>query len=195
MRSGKEGFFRPLIDFDSLPDEPKLLSFTNLIEAYVLSAMRRVHRIPMHKVRDTIEFVLKKLDRERPLAHVDFETDGVDLFISELDTLVAASDRGQVSMREIIRMFLQRIERNEEKAAVRLFPFTRSSGAMEDPRVIVIDPKVSFGQPVIVGTGIPVEAVVSRYRAGESHVSLSDDYSGSIEVIEEAIRCALPKAA
>src|SRR3954471_14661311 len=33
---------------------PKLLSFSNLAEAHVLASIRRVHRIPMHKIRKVI---------------------------------------------------------------------------------------------------------------------------------------------
>ena len=54
---------------------------------------------------------------------------------------------------------------------------------------VVIDPYVSFGRPVLVGTGIPTAVIAARYKAGESVDDLADDYGRSREEIEEAIRC------
>jgi uncharacterized protein (DUF433 family) len=50
-------------------------------------------------------------------------------------------------------------------------------------------PTVSFGRPVIAGTGIPVSAIYERYRAGDSVVELARDFRLEASAIEEAIRC------
>jgi uncharacterized protein (DUF433 family) len=55
----------------------------------------------------------------------------------------------------------------------------------------VIDPQVSFGRPVLVGTGIPTAVIAGRYKAGESMDALADDYGRQRFEIEEAIRCEL----
>jgi uncharacterized protein (DUF433 family) len=55
----------------------------------------------------------------------------------------------------------------------------------------VIDPYVSFGRPVLVGTGIATSVVAERYKAGESIEQLSTDYGRKRLEIEEAIRCEL----
>lgn len=190
-----EGFFEPLIELEEQEAAPRILSFTNLIEAHVLDAMRRVHDISMNKVRQTLEYVLRQRETAHPLAHEDFETDGVDIFVQELGALVSASNHGQTAMREVIQVHLQRIERDEKGVAERLYPFTRPTRGANEPRVVVIDPRVSFGQPVLTGTGIKVSTLVERFQAGESFRGLANDYDCKPELIEEAIRCALPKAA
>lgn len=65
----------------------------------------------------------------------------------------------------------------------------------EDPKAVVIDPRISFGRPVLVGTGIPTFILAERYKAGESIDELADDYGCNRFQIEEAIRCELPLAA
>lgn len=85
---------------------------------------------------------------------------------------------------------MKRIERNSVGAAIRLYPFTRKR-EMDEPRFIVIDPAVSFGRPVLAGTGVPTGAIAERYKAGESVPQLAADYGLSSEEIEEAIRCEL----
>jgi uncharacterized protein (DUF433 family) len=67
---------------------------------------------------------------------------------------------------------------------------------MEQPRWVVIDPYVSYGRPVLAGTGIPTAAIAERYKAGESIDDLVTDYGRERPEIEEAIRCELlPDAA
>jgi uncharacterized protein (DUF433 family) len=55
--------------------------------------------------------------------------------------------------------------------------------------MIVIDPRVSFGRPVIAGSGVPTSAILERYLAGEGFEHLALDYNRSTLEIEEAIRC------
>jgi uncharacterized protein (DUF433 family) len=50
---------------------------------------------------------------------------------------------------------------------------------------------VSFGRPVLAGTGIPTAVIAERYKAGESMDDLADDYGRRRLEIEEAIRCEL----
>jgi len=73
------------------------------------------------------------------------------------------------------------------------YPFTRKR-ELDEPRVVVIDPEVSFGKPVLVGTGIPTSTVAERYKTGESVDDLAKDYDLERGKIEEAIRCELRAA-
>ena len=148
-----------------LPASSGLLSFQNLVEAHVLGAIRRQHGVSLQRVRKALRFVQRKIQQPHPLITVEFQTDGVDLFVKELGRLINASGAGQTEIDEAIRKSLARIDRDEEGVASRLFPFVR--GTEGEPKVILMDPKLSFGKPVIVETGIPVSVIVGRYRAGK----------------------------
>ena len=52
-----------------------------------------------------------------------------------------------------------------------------------------MNPKISFGRPVIDGTGVPVASIYERYKAGDSVADLAQDFRLEIGAIEEAIRC------
>jgi uncharacterized protein (DUF433 family) len=56
---------------------------------------------------------------------------------------------------------------------------------------VVVDPRISFGRPVIDGTSVRTETVAARYKAGESAADLADDYGVEVPQIDEAIRYEL----
>lgn len=180
--------FKPLIQ--PAAAAPLGLSFINLIEAHVLAAIRRKHRVDMPAVRRSIDFLRDRFGSPHPLADHQFETNGVDLFVERYGQLMSVSQGGQLAVRELLQAHLRRIERDDKGFPLRLFPFTRA-GEIDQPRNIVIDPFISFGKAVIAGSGVSTKVVVQRFSAGESADELADDYGCTREKIEEAIRCEL----
>ncbi len=176
-----------------LPASSGLLSFQNLVEAHVLGAIRRQHGVSLQRVRKTLRFVQRRIQQAHPLVTVEFQTDGVDLFVKELGRLINASGEGQTEIDEAIRKSLARIDRDEAGLASRLFPFVR--GTEGEPKVILMDPRISFGKPVIIKTGIPASVIVGRYRAGESPEAIARDYGIPADHVNDAIRTAIPAAA
>ncbi len=197
-RDGGTRSFEPVIE---LPDpQVSLLSFTNMVELHVLSAIRRQHNISLPKVRQALDWVQHRLDTPHPLARLEFRTDGVDIFLDAFGQVLAVSGApGQLALRELVEAYLQRIERDEHGVAARLYPFTRSGigerSLLHEPRVVVIDPRVSFGRPVLVGTGVPTAVLAERYKAGESVEELAADFRCPSDKIHAAIRCELHLAA
>ena len=178
---------RPIIE---APNEGSILSFINLIEIYVLDAIRRKHSIPFPKVQTAVQYLKKHFNSRHPLADAEFETDGINLFIQKFEHFINVSDDGQLAMREILKARLQRIDRDPKGLPIRLYPFIRSADPVE-PKFVVIDPYVAFGRPSIAGTRITTVSIAERFRAGESILALAEDYARSSDQIEEAIRCEL----
>lgn len=176
------------------------LSFLNLVELHVLAAIRRYHHVPLGKIRHAVQYVRRASGTDHPLAEQQFETDGVDLFIHELDTVINASRGGQVAIRELVAAYLRRIERDAAGFPLRLFPIYRpdvdtAAEVRNAPDLIAVDPTVSFGRPILANSGVPVDIVISRYRAGDSIRELVADYRLSAEAVEEALRYELGFAA
>ncbi len=180
--------FKPLIG--PAATSPLALSFINLIEAHVLAAIRRKHRVDMPRVRRAIEFLTNELKSKHPLADHKFETSGIDLFTECYGHFISVSEGGQIAVKDLLKAHLRRIERDKHGVPLRLFPFTRP-GEPDQPKNIVIDPRISFGRAVITGTGVSTEIVAERFKAGESADDLADDYGCGRDRIEEAIRCEL----
>jgi uncharacterized protein (DUF433 family) len=180
--------FKPVIE--PAAKSPVALSFINLIEAHVLGAIRRQHRVDMPKVRGAIDFLKKQFGSKHPLADHKFETNGVDLFVEHFGAFISASEGGQIAVRELLKAHLRRIDRDDKGFPLRLYPFTRVDEP-DQPKNIVIDPFISFGKAVITGTGVSTNIVAERFKAGESADELANDYGCAREKIEEAIRCEL----
>lgn len=169
---------------------PATLSFYNLCEAHVLSAIRRQHGVPLSAVRLAVEYLKKYFKSDHPLLSRAMETDGKDLFITHMGDLVTISSGGQIAIREALALYLKRIERDRQGLPVKLYPFTRQS-IHEAPKTIVIDARVAFGKPIIKGTNVPTSVIADRYKAGDSIEDLMEDYGREAAEIEEAIRCEL----
>jgi len=186
-------YFEPLV---AVPEgRPCLLTFTNLVEAHVLAAIRRRHGVTLANVRPAIDHLRSQYGIDNPLADARFKSDGLSLFIEILDQLVNVSMRGQTVMREVMEAHLERVEHDEKGLAARLFPFTRYGAAdVHQPRTVMIDPRIAFGRPVLAGTGIPTAVLADRYKAGDSMQDLATDYECERDLIEEAIRCELVAA-
>lgn len=163
------------------------LSFINFVEAFVLKGLRETHGLSMQQVRrDVAELRRQYPDVQYPLADLDLRVDGHDLYADAGGQLVDASRGGQLGIRRVLDLYLERVDRSVG-GAVRLYPFTRAR-LESSPRAIVIDPTVSFGRPVIFGTSIPTAVLHDRWKAGDSISALAEDYDRSVEEIEEAVR-------
>ena len=88
----QEGETRPFLPVIVRPDvDLPLLSFTNLVELHALCAIRRVHRVPLKKVREALEYIRREFPIEHPLARLSLQTDGVDLYIDIWDQILSIS--------------------------------------------------------------------------------------------------------
>jgi uncharacterized protein (DUF433 family) len=179
-------FFKPVIDIADRRE--RQLSFINLVEAFVLAGIRREHEIPLPKVRKAVDYLRRTFNTTRPLAHEQFETDGIDLFVEKMGSLIGATQEGQIQVRDIIRDRLERVHRDPKGVPEKivLFPARREKTESAD---VVIDPRLSFGRPVLDRFGVRTAILAERFDAGDDIDVLAREYSAPPEAIQNAIRC------
>jgi uncharacterized protein (DUF433 family) len=173
------------------PDQDlSLLSFMNLVEAHVLDAIRYRHHVPLKKVRDAISYLRSVSGSLHPLADYWFQLKGVDLIVDEGGLLLNATKQGQIEMKEVIRAYLRRVSRDPQGAAESLYPYLsrHPKEVEEQPKRVLINPRIAFGKPILVGVGVPTAVVADRIRAGETVKELARDYGCKASEIEEALR-------
>src|SRR5688572_8806431 len=166
-------FFKPVIDIADRKE--RQLSFINLVEAFVLAGIRRDHEIPLPKVRKAVDYLRRSFNSTRPLSDEQFETDGVDLFVEKMGSLIGATQEGQIQMRDIIRDRLERVRRDPKGVPQKivLFPARSDRKGSAD---VVIDPRLSFGRPVLDRLGVRTSILAERFDAGDSIEVLAREY-------------------
>lgn len=182
--------FKPVIALASR--QGKLLSFINLVELFVLSAIRRRHGVALPQVRKALDYLKKSFPSPHPLADHEFQTNGVDLFVEKFGEYLNLSRDGQIEIKELIEARLRCVLRDEAGVPLKLYLAPRAGN---DRGIVLIDPRLGFGRPVIEGTGIRTEVIVGRFRAGELIDSIAEDYGRLRIEIEEIVRSELPLAA
>lgn len=176
--------FQPLICPASR--KPPLLSFSNLIEAHVLRTLRTEHGVSVKALRQAVEFAEKKLGIERLLLRPELCSEAGQVFLDRYGELIDLSASGQLAMRQVLQAHLTRVTWDDQRFPVRLHPFVVSNVASSG-MPIAIDPRISFGRPVIVRRGISTAAIVVRIDAGETVEDLAVDYDLSVAEIDDAV--------
>jgi uncharacterized protein (DUF433 family) len=178
---------------------PLLLSFKNLIELYVLESLREIHDIGLPRIRKSVEELRIERPSKYPLADYQLATRGRRIYLEgNGDELVNLTAGGQHAFKAILNPFLKRVGRNEAGIAERLFPFTsrqHQKNPERAPCIVVIDPRIAFGMPVLVNSRISTAFLMSRKKGGASISRLARDYGRPEAEIEEAISLEEAKTA
>ena len=128
------------------------ISFLDLVGLEMVCRFRDEGASPQ-RVRKVLEGMLARFpDLRHPLAQEAFYTDGHSVWI-DFDGHVeeiAGNFKGHMAIREAIKSFAEEIR----------FVDGRATSWSVAP-LIEIDPRVSFGDPVIQGTRVPVRSIVS----------------------------------
>ncbi len=181
---GERRMARPLIQVAGPKD--LTLSFVNLIEVHVLRALRTKHELSMTAVRGALLELERRSPVEHPLAYENLLAGAGDVFLEKYGQLISLTNSGQVAIRIALEAFLTRVERDQHFAPVRLYPFIRST-EIEGRRTVAVDPRVSFGRPVLSGTRIPTAEIRGRVDAGETPEEVAADLDQEITTIQDAI--------
>ncbi len=177
-----EGFFEPLIE---LPDPGvRLLSFVNLVEAHVLSAIRTKHRVPMREVRQALDYAQGKEGIDRLLIRPELRAAAGKLFLDRYGELISLAPAGQLAIKLVLEQHLERLERDLDGLPDCLYPFIPGFPA---DRILSISPRILFGRPVVARRGVSVSVLADRYDAGEDLIEIANDYGLEVPEVEKAL--------
>ena len=157
----------------------------NLVEAHVLRALRSVHGARMGNVRPALSYAEEQLGISRLLLHDELLTSGGELLLQQLDQLINLSRSGQLALRRLLKDCLNRVERDDQRLPFRVYPVLPRQSA--NARAISINPRISFGRPVLAGSGVSTRALVDRIDAGEDIAAIAHDYGLAESQIHDAV--------
>ena len=163
------------------------LSYYNLVEAFVLRAMRTREGISLADVRKALDIAQETEGVDRLFIHEHLRFGSGELFLKHYADLVTLKPSHQMAMLETLKMYLYRVEYDEQGLAFKLFPLTRGD-TEASPQIIEVNPYISFGRAIVARRGISTRAIVGRIDAGESLEHVVADYRLTVEEVSEAIK-------
>lgn len=165
------------------------VSFLELVEIRVVSAFLQ-RNISMATIRRAGKRASEKLLTPHPFAYQKFKTDGKRILAEgkEFGGLLELS-HGEYAFPEILNEYLDEIvfDRDTELAK-EWWPGGRGD-------LVVINPHIALGAPVIAGTRVPVTTVIDALEAGETAESLGYWYSLSLRQVRAAIDFSAKRSA
>jgi uncharacterized protein (DUF433 family) len=172
---------------------PLTVSFVQLVEIIVVARFRQPELsggrpIPLDRLRRAHEFARTRLGVEYPFATLELKAEGGHL-LHEFDVEnpehgpLALDMYGQWMLPLSVHSALEQFDYGEDRLVERWFPLGHSTP-------IVVDPHLAGGKPVILGTRVPVDVILSRFKAGEDIKSIADDFEVEADTVEHALRYA-----
>ncbi len=162
----------------------KPLNYLELVEVAFVAFFRSTG-FSMRRIRSARDYVSKAFAVEFPLAEYQFKTEGMYILMDynqfdpdpNVDQIIVADKSGQLAWTSLLGDKFAEFD-YEFELAMRWYPAGRDS-------LVVVDPRVSFGAPVV--HGLPTWVVKGRWNAGESVEEISEDFT----IPEEAVKDAL----
>ena len=160
------------------------MAFVGIVEAYVLRSLRELG-FTKADIRRAADLVRREFDDPYALAKERIASDGVGLFVRVADDSVVHARDNQVAIREVIADYLTYVTWDDEgnPSRLRLPQYPREAE-------VVIDPRFGWGAPVLAKSKVPVDALVSLWRNGESISAVSEEYELPADVVENVLRQA-----
>jgi len=154
--------------------------FLTLIELFTIAQLR-AHGVRMKTLRQNRGELAERFDTAHPLALRGLLTDGRRM-LKELgdELLLELGTGGQTAFEQLVRPFCHRLDFDAAtELATRFYPAGRESS-------VVVDPRHSFGRPVIAGTNITTEALGCLVRGGDKIEDIAADFRLELTQVEEA---------
>jgi uncharacterized protein (DUF433 family) len=154
--------------------------FYTLIELFSVAELRRLG-VSMRTLRSARIELGQRYNVPHPLALQGLLTDGKRL-LKELgkQSLLELGSGGQAAFESVIKPFCHRLDFDAtSQLAARFFPLGRDAG-------VVVDPRHSFGRPVITGTNVATETIASLAHGGESLDDIASEFQLDRTQVEAA---------
>lgn len=182
----------PIIGREPEPGEPPILTFADLIEIRFLDAFRQ-KGVSTKALRIASQRAKELLGRHHPFSTQIFKSDGRTI-LAEItketgDKALLDILSDQFVFETVIASYLYAgLDFNELKEPARWWP-------MGKDRAVVIDPRRSFGAPIVSKAGIPTKILKNAVDAEKSVEFVAKWYGAEIDEVKDAVEFESKQAA
>lgn len=161
------------------------IGFRDLLELRMVAQFVK-HGVHLKVVRATIDAARDHFGSDYPLTNRQFLTDGKRIFLEAVEETTGAEKLIDVLGRQfvftdVIRPSLYAGIEYDRSGATRWFPIARS-------RMILLDPEVQFGTPIVANAGVPTDAIYDAWKAdGRDQVRVARAYGLTPKMVSAAV--------
>jgi uncharacterized protein (DUF433 family) len=187
--SGKYRIFHPAGDYEKY----SLLSFKDVVEAYMLYVLRKFHNFSSLSIKRSLENLRKETKSQHPLFDLDIRVFANGLLLDRPAhgkrgrEVVNLSRHRQLAFGDVTDIFSERILQDKQGQPLQVFPW-RDFQTDHVSRPVSIDPEVLSGRLVVTGTRIPVSVLLGLKRAQTPPEEIAKNYRLDVETVEKALR-------
>ncbi len=156
-------------DYEDVPSRCGIVSFLDLIEALVVLQLRR-EGISLQYLRKVNDALASEFEIDHPFGRKKIFTDGHHIFIETAD---AAGDVEMIELvtrllrqhtiPPVLRPYLRQIEYD---------PVTLLASQWNVHAGVVVDPRRSYGKPIVNAVGIPTAILSAAYSANAENARI-----------------------
>lgn len=174
-RTGKE--VPPL--FSDSVGQNSMISFLRLIETVVAAQFRNADDARWHDVRATYRNAREVFRVEYPFAHINLISLG-EYIIDRMNDAHNVGNPRAIDLPGHVVKIMHQVE-YEGGLAAKWYPIGK-----ECP--IVIDPRIGSGVPTVTGTGVSVQAIRRRWKAGHKIDFIAKDLALKSAIVESVLQ-------
>jgi len=159
------------------------ISFRDLVELLFVHAFRE-KGVKWTAIHEAFELARKRFESEHPFSVINFKTVGKRIFE---ETILSGHKKLEDLNKQqfVIGDFI-------EPTLVNTLEFDRHSVRKWFPsypsKAIVLDPKRSFGRPIISESGVPTQVIYAAFQAERDLSFVADEFETKKSAIKAAIR-------
>lgn len=166
-------------------DEP-VIGFRDLLELRLVAAFAK-HGVSLKLIRATADFARNEFGTDYPLTTRRFLTDGKTIFLEAKKSTDAGEmldvPKRQLVFSDIIRPSLYSGIEYDGKRARRWYPLG------DDKKMIVLDPQIQFGSPIVAASGIPTDTLHAAFLAeGRDRNAVARIFGITPKEVDAAVR-------
>ncbi len=160
------------------------LGFLDLMELRFVRAFRQ-HGVSLAVIRQTAERARDIFQRDHPFTRTRFLTDGQWIFAETVEetgeTKLLNLARSQYAFQDVIKPSLYKsVQFSDDGDAVSWFP-------LWPKKQVLVDPRRSFGRPIVAHGGVPTEALAQAVQAEGSEQRVARWYDVPVEAVKAAV--------
>lgn len=161
-------------------------TFLDLMELRIVNAFH-ISGVSWQRICKTAEYACQRFETDFPFSHRRFQTDGREIFDLTSDQIEQVSRDGQLAFAQIIGSSLFEPMDYMDDTPVRWYP-AEEWGLKSVGRSVMVDPKRSFGSPVVGERFIPTNTLHLNFEAEGQNASL---VARNYEISEETVWSAV----